>query len=162
MSARTEEEILSGLLLVSIGGHQRELPVRPIVSARAWKRTLVGSLAVGIGSMELANIVDGGNVAAAFGDKVLGLVAEYDESGALGGREWLEANATDEQVYGLFIRLLHVTFPFVTDLRSALAELSALGIGDLLATSVGQPTEKSISDSAPSLEPEVPPASSAS
>lgn len=109
-----------------MGGRERELPVRTIASARAWKAELVSVLAENIGQMRFDSIEDTGAVAAAVGDRILELVVAYDETAALGGREYLEKTATDAEVYLAFREILEVSFPFVRDLPSAVAVLSAL------------------------------------
>lgn len=137
MAERQEEDVLSGVLLVVLGSGEskatKTLPIRTVAKARDWKRGLLRSVGGGIGTMNLETIVDSGDVASAFGDRMLDLVVSYDESASLGGREWLEQNATDAQVYSVFRRLLEVSFPFVRDLRTVIVELRALGMADLLA-----------------------------
>jgi hypothetical protein len=133
--ARSEEDALAGVLRVTVGGRERELPVLTIAVARAWKAELVKVLAGQIGEMRFDSIEDTGAVAAAVGDRMLELVVAYDTGSELGGREYLEAKATDAEIYAAFRSILEVSFPFVRDLPSAVAVLQALAV------------------SAPSLEP---------
>lgn len=166
---RSEAEVVSGVLSVTVGGRkaeERELPVLSAGRSRAWKRSLARSMLVDIASLDLEKPADLAAVGGAVGDRILDLVIEYDETASLGGREWLEANATDEELYSLFRRLLDVSFPFVHDLRTAITELRALGMGDLLAAAVSaggrrpsppdqSESERSISDSPASSDSEV-------
>jgi hypothetical protein len=132
---RSEEDVLAGVLRVTVGGRERELPVLTIALARAWKAELVSVLAGQIGGMRFDSIEDTGAIAAAVGDRMLDLVVAYDTGATLGGREYLEAHATDAEMYLAFRSVLEVSFPFVRDLPSAVAVLQALAA------------------SAPSLEP---------
>jgi len=124
--ARSEEDVLGAILHVTVGGRERELPVRTIASARAWKAELVKVLAGRIGEMRFDSIEDTGAIASAVGDQMLDLVVAYDESAALGGREYLEAKATDAEIYLAFRSILEVSFPFVRDLPAVVAVLQAL------------------------------------
>lgn len=133
--SRSEEEALAGILRVAVGGRERELPVLTIVAARAWKAELVSVLAGQIGEMRFDSIEDTGAIASAVGDRMLDLVVAYDTGSELGGKEYLEAKATDAEIYAAFRAILEVSFPFVRDLPSAVAVLQALAA------------------SAPSLEP---------
>lgn len=150
---RPEAEVVSGLISVTIGGRnavRRELPVLSAGESRKWKVALASAMVGDIGSMDLDSGPDLGIVGAAIGDRILDLVVEYDTTASLGGREWLDANATDVELYGLFRRLLEVSFPFVHDLRTAITELRALGMGDLLASALAggprSPTDPSPSE----------------
>jgi hypothetical protein len=124
--ARSEEDVLAAVLNVTVGGRERELPVRPIVTARKWKASLVKALAGKIGEMRFDSIEDTGAIASALGDQMLDLVIEYDEGSALGGREWIEKHATDAEVYAAFRQILEETYPFARDLPAIVAVLQAL------------------------------------
>lgn len=152
---RSEEDVLAGVLRVRVDGAERELPVRRIRAARDWKRSLARNLVGGIGRIDVRTLADGGDVAAVFGDRVLELVVEYDETAALGGRDYLEEHATDQEIYAIFRGILDVSFPFARDLRTAVSELRALGFADLLAAGLAEagdvPEEVGRSPSASSM-----------
>lgn len=131
---RSEEDVLRGVLRVQVGKEEKELPILSIAAARKWKLRLGGMLGSEISTMRLEGIEDGSKLALAVGDKTVELVLEYDQGAALGGREWFEANATDAQAYAILKRLIEVSFPFVRDLKTLIAELRALGLADLLAS----------------------------
>lgn len=136
---RGEDEILAATLPVSIHGEVREVRVLVIAEAREWKRKLLGAVVGGIGTMSLENLSDGGNVVETFGNRILELVVAYDLDAKLGGREYLEGHATDGEVYAAFRSMLRISFPFAKDLRTAVAELRALGLADLLAVAARPP-----------------------
>lgn len=143
---RSEEDVLRGVLLVSLGNPatSKELPVLPIAASRKWKAKLGQTLGGEIGKMSLDNLKDGGPIALAVGDRTIDLVLEYDTTAALGGREWIEENATDAQMYAILRRLVEVSFPFVRDLKTLVSELRAIGLADLLgsATSLSASSTK--------------------
>jgi hypothetical protein len=139
--ARSEEDVLAAILRVTVGGRERELPVLTIAAARAWKAELVKALAGRIGEMRFDSIEDTGAVASAVGDQMLDLVVAYDTSSALGGKAYLEAKATDAEMYLAFRSILEVSFPFVRDLPAVVAVLQALA--DTAPSLAPRPTSSS-------------------
>lgn len=137
--ARSEDQVVGAILEVAVGGRKKGLRVLTMRESRKWKIELVDVGVGGIGKIDLRGTEDVAPLFDAAADKILDLVVRYDVDGSLGGREWLEANATDAEVYGIFRRCLEVSFPFVRDLRTALAEIRALGLADLLASARSQP-----------------------
>lgn len=146
---RSEEDVLRGVLLVSLGvpAVSKEIPILSIADARKWKAKLGQTLGGELGKMSLENLKDGGPIALAVGDRTVDLVLAYDMSAALGGREWIESNATDAQIYNVLRRLIEVSFPFVRDLKTLVSELRAIGLADLLgsATSLSGSSTKTLS-----------------
>lgn len=142
-AVRTEEEIVAALLPVVLGGRKKGLRVLTIREARKWKLALVEVGVKGIASADLRGADDVGPLFDAAIEKIVELVVAYDVDGSLGGREWIEANASDQEVYAIFRKTLDVSFPFVRDLRTALAEIRALGVADLLASARSAPESSS-------------------
>ena len=136
---RAEEDVVAGVLPVPVGGIVKNLRILSMRESRAWKLSLVNAGTKGIGNLDLRSSEDVGPLIDTAADKILELVVAYDVDGTLGGREWLESKATDVEIYAVFRRCLEVSFPFVKDLRSALAELRALGLADLLANAASRP-----------------------
>lgn len=152
---RSEEDVLRGVLLVSLGKPPvtKEIPVLSIAEARKWKAALGRTLGGEVANMSLERLQDAGPIALAVGDRTVDLVLAYDTTAALGGREWIEANATDAQLYGLLRRLVEVSFPFVRDLKTLVSELRAIGLADLLgsAASLSGSSTKALSPDGDSL-----------
>jgi len=135
--ARTTEEVAGGFIRARVGGTTRDLPTLKVRAAREWRLGLVEALVDASPTMlglDLDALKSDG-IAAMTGlaplaqlasDKILDLVLAYDPSAALGGRDWLEEHADDAELYALLRVILGVVFPFVTDLRSGLAQLMAL------------------------------------
>lgn len=133
---RSEEDIVAGVLRVSIGrpAVSKTIPVLSIADARKWKSELGRTLGREIAGMSLERLQDGGPIALAVGDRTVDLVLAYDQEAALGGREWIEKNATDDQLYRILRALVEITFPFVRDLKTLVSELRAIGLADLLGS----------------------------
>lgn len=146
---RSEADVVAGVLRVSVGrpAVEKTITVLSIADARKWKATLGKTLGNEIGSMSLENLKDGGPIALAVGDRTVDLVLAYDQDAALGGREWIEANATDDQLYRILRSLVEISFPFVRDLKTLVSELRAIGLADLLgsATSLSASSTKTLS-----------------
>ena len=125
MDRRTDEEKLRGIVPVRWAGAILEVPTLKRGPSRAWKESL-GRAMLAVGEVSLTS-VDGlakaGNLA---GDTMLSLVREYDRGGVLGTEEWIDENVDDSEVYEAFRSLLEVAYPFVNDLRGALAEMRAM------------------------------------
>lgn len=139
---RTEDEIVAGTLTVSLGGVKKSVRILSIREARVWKLALVNAVGQDVAGMRLDGAGDIAPLLDTATDKMLELVVGYDVDGSLGGREWLETKATDAELYAVFRRFLEISFPFVRDIRSALVELRAIGLADLLSRA-GSPPESS-------------------
>lgn len=147
---RTEDEKVAAQIPVVLGTVTKALRVLSMRESRKWKLGLVnavGGASGGLARMDLGKTGDLGPLADAAADRILELVIAYDVDGSLGGRDWIEEHATDAQVYAVFRTVLSLSFPFVTDLRTALAELRALGLMDLLSSGAKEATEPSPSES---------------
>jgi hypothetical protein len=108
MTERTEEEVLSGLLQVSVGGIVKPMPTLPIKYVPEWAQLLdaltptepSGDPREGftlIARVTLAGLLD--------------LVVAYDRTGALGGREWLEEHADAQQLKAAAVQMAGNAFP---------------------------------------------------
>ena len=147
---RSEEDILRGVLVVSIGKpvSKKEIPVLSIAENRKWKAELASLVGTSVGGMKLESVDDGAKVALSLGDRMIDMVIAYDQSAALGGREWIEANATDAQIYAIARSMIEVAFPFVRDLTSLLREVRASGLVQMLgAAGVGSSGEQPLANS---------------
>jgi hypothetical protein len=145
LPSRSEAEITSHRgLAVTVGGRDKRVPVLPIGPMRAWKQALADRAA------ELYGAFGGGedvrdwaavkNMAIGLGDVMLDLLLEYDVDGALGGREWLETHATEEEIYEAFKVMATHAFPFVRDVTKFPALLDLLLDTAAKATSTSSPS----------------------
>lgn len=129
IDSRTEADQVYGRIPCRFGNEVRYLPTMKIGPVRAWKRTLAES-ASRLAGLDLREgeqaISDLTLFASGATDEVLDLVLAYDTTGALGGRDWLEAHADDRELYVVLRSILAVHFPFVEDVRQAMEVLGSL------------------------------------
>jgi hypothetical protein len=167
---RTEDAGLAGVLTLTIGGRPRYLPVLKLKHSRAWKERL-GGVAAGI-EMDDDLSVTVARAANLASDTALDLVAAYDRTDVLGGREAIEDEATDVELFAALEAMVKATFPFEGHVRSV---VEAFGpqlrqVGMALMTSVAvrlsqassTPTPSVTGDSTPTPLRSVSPTSSSS
>ena len=141
---RPDEEVAGRYISATLGGQVKRLPVLSIARNRDWKQKYdemvveVGASAESDDFEEVVRVLSDGI------DKFLDLLMDYDETGALGGREWIEANATDKEVYDLFGIVKNAAYPFGIDLMARVLGEIRLNMARLAAGS------KSTSSSLPS------------
>jgi len=114
---RTPEDVLAGILRISVGGQERIVPTLPIAATREWQATLGhgpdGYVAPEDESDWTPEQVD--EFTALSLEAVVDLVAGYDRTSALGGKEWLLANADPFQLYQAARQMMAVAYPFVAN-----------------------------------------------
>ena len=132
---RPDEEVAGRYISATLGGQAKRLPVLTIVRNREWKQhydAMVAEVGAGAESDEFEEVV---RVLSGSIDKMVDLILAYDETSALGGREWIEANATDKEVYDLFGTLKDAAYPFGIDLMARLLGEVRLNMARLAAGS---------------------------
>ena len=133
MAERSEEEIASGLLQISVGGVVKSMPTLPIKYIPEWAKLLDAVTPSGIATPDpdegfslIARVTNAG---------LLDLVVAYDRTGALGGREWLEENADPAELKAAAVQMAGNAFPF--------GEAAAV-IGTMVTTRIGQSVAPSV------------------
>jgi len=120
--ARSEQDVLAAApIAVTLGGRERLLPPLSIRRNREWKRELAQAVGMSWAAFGQAGTDDTGSIiglVAGATDTMLDLLIAYDLSGALGGREWIEDNASDAEVYDAFKEVLAVAYPPFRDART--------------------------------------------
>lgn len=128
MAERSAEDVLAGILRVSVGGQSKALPTLSIRATREWK----AGLAEGLFSAPEDDRDWTPEAVAQFADltfgELLDIITSYDRTAALGGREWLEDNADPEQLYIAAGQISEVAFPFAHNPRVVLAALLARSV----------------------------------
>jgi hypothetical protein len=120
---RSEEDASAGVLLVTIAGQTRTVPVLRRRESRAWKK----QAATQFGATDIPDNPDLGEFMVSLMDvadeAILDLVVSYDQTSALGGREYLDAKATDRELWDALEAMVTAAFPFAGEspLRSAVA-----------------------------------------
>jgi len=129
---RPEDAVAFGVIPVRMGGEPLLLRTRKIASARTWKLEVAERFGMSLPRFDIAgaggadsvlSVMQMGDLAS---EAILDLVLSYDTEGALKGREWVEANADDGEVYRLFRAILDVHFPFARDAWGIVTELRRL------------------------------------
>lgn len=114
---RTEDAGLAGVLPITIGGRVRYVPALKIRQSREWKAKL-GELVAGVDiDDDLGRTI--ATLANLASDRALDLVEAYDTTGVLGGREAIEDQATDAELFAALEVIVKATYPFEGALRSA-------------------------------------------
>lgn len=135
---RTEEAALSGLLEIRMGGQPYTLPVLTMAQSEAWQRTLAQRLA----SIDvLPDLDDGGELMAqlfaAGGQAKLDVVAAYDLTGVLGGREAIRERITQMELAAALEVMVEAELPFgvvaAPSVVAAFGEPMRLAVATLVA-----------------------------
>lgn len=119
---RSDEQIfVRNGIPIQIGGATRYLPVLPRRATREWReRFQVELQAMWTGIQGLEGNASGTaalfDLAAGIGDRAFDLVVAYDRDEALGGVEYLEAHATDPEIWEAAKAIAGYVFPFAKDL----------------------------------------------
>lgn len=125
MTSRSAEDVLSGVLRIAVGGQEKLVPTLSIKATREWQQ----QIATGPSGFSVPVTEDdwtAATVAEFTGltlEAVLDVVVAYDQTSALGGREWLEEHADPAQIYAAASQMAEVAFPFATDIPMVLAAL---------------------------------------
>ena len=112
---KAEEEALAGLIPVTIDGgatsggpFRFDLPVLKMGRARRWRKLVSETFAA------LVTPADSPEGNDAMAGAQLDLIVAYDDRGVLGGREWLEEHATDEESDTLYNLIVEKSYRFVS------------------------------------------------
>ena len=132
---RPDEEVAGGYISVTLGAQAKRLPVLPIVRNREWKRqfdAMVAELGMNTESDDFEEVVRALSDSI---EKMLDLLIAYDETGALGGKEWIERHASDGEVYETFKKVKDAAYPFGFDLMARVLGEVRLNMARLAAGS---------------------------
>jgi hypothetical protein len=120
---RSDEDILSRKpITVRLGGKDIEVKVLPLGPARKWRAELVKTMGEVLASFKTSPSPD--NMAPAltaamiaFPERLLGLVEAYSPE-VKAEHEYVEANASDEQLACAYGKITAVAFPFLAQLNT--------------------------------------------
>lgn len=124
---RSKEDVLAGVLRISVGGVEKLVPTLKLRGSRDWQALVADKLAAIKPALAADPTADtiAGVTRLAMGS-IVELILEYDKTSALGGREWLEDNADPAQLYAAVRQMGQVAFPFVDDLVTLVAAFPTL------------------------------------
>lgn len=111
MTEQTAEDRLSGILRLRFGSVETEVPALPLRPAKKWVDLLAAKLAA-IGASPTGDSSALLRLANETVDAALDLIVAYDRDGVLGGREWLEDNATPWQIRSALEVMREAALPF--------------------------------------------------
>lgn len=137
--AARESEAFDGLITVRLGGVDKGLRPLPITKNRAWKARLAERIRGALDGFEARDWPGIYTLAAGLVDEQVELLIAYDVEGRLGGREWIEANATEREIYEAFKAILEEAFPPLADARRFPRLVGEL-LPQLLASSGSSPS----------------------
>jgi hypothetical protein len=148
---RSPEDVLSGILRIAVGGVEKIVPTLPISATRIWQASLAAGETADGDDADLTP-PDTAQVLGLSLDAVLSFVVGYDRTAALGGREWLEANADPGQLYAAASQMAEVAFPFARDVPMLLRALLARSVvASRSASSTSSPSPSGGSTPEPSM-----------
>jgi hypothetical protein len=137
---RSEAEVVSATISVTVGGVPKTLPVLSIKRNRTWKARLIGRAGTILGSVEDVETWAGALALVTNAvDDMLEMLLEYDRAAALGGREWLEEHATDAEIWAAFKEVARAAYPPLADLGRNPALIGQV-LGQLSAKSMSSPS----------------------
>lgn len=146
MAERNPQDILAGVLRITVGSVEKEVPTLPIRAAREWHAAIANQPGKGmLAPIDLGDWTtqDVSSYNTRSLEVVLDMVLEYDRTGALGGREWLEEHADPAQLRIAIDQILEVLFPFadsVEAIRAALIFKRVVGSASPSSTNGHSPT----------------------
>lgn len=144
LSERSDEQIASATITVAMGGQVRRLPVLAIDPNEQWTEAFTAAISKQLAGV--AGIETLADVSAALGrstDVLIDLLVAYDQSGVLGGREWMRAHATPGEVYEAFKQVTAAAFPFGVDLAKWAPEIRSLLLRALVDEASSRSTKPS-------------------
>lgn len=133
---RPDEEVAGGFIVLSVGGQTKHLPELKRYRNREWKALVQRRFAETLGATrEVETFDDVVNLIAGGSDLYVELLVAYDDSGVLGGAEWLDRNATDRDLYFAFKKVASVAFPETPDLLTRIPGLVGVVVESLIRSS---------------------------
>lgn len=126
MLERTPEDRRAGVLRLTFGGEERTCPTLKLGASRGWLKSAAGRLPLLLDALGLDSDMEQGAFVDFSYDTGLDVLLEYDVTGALGGRAWLEEHADPAELYDALRLMARVAVPFGNDLQSLVALLMTL------------------------------------
>lgn len=130
MDHSAAQDILGGVLRLTFDGEERAVPTLKLRASREWLERQVRKMPLLIDALQGDQGAAGQRAFLDFSYETgLEAVLDYDRSGALGGREWLEEHADPAELYEALRQMARVAIPFGDDLQTLVALLVTLNPG---------------------------------
>jgi hypothetical protein len=124
---RPDEEVAGGYISATLGGQAKSLPVLTRAANRDFQKVYADRVRSTIEATgKLDDLEDVIQMMSSSIDDMLEIVLFYDKTASLGGREWIDNNATDREIYDLFKKVTHAAHPFGQDLLGLIPDLRAM------------------------------------
>jgi hypothetical protein len=144
---RSDEEVAGMFISVTLGGQVKSLPVLPRARNREFQKFYAEKVRTTLkATEELVELDDVINLMANSIDEMMEVLLTYDESAALGGKEWVDRNATDREIYEAFKKVTDAAHPFGKDLLAQVPNLAQI----LMRAAMAAGGSRSTSSSPPS------------
>jgi hypothetical protein len=111
--ARSEEEVMSGLLQIAVGGIVKAMPTLKAKYVDEWGRLLAPADGGKVPSEW--TMADVAGLSGQTAERLLDLIVAYDRTAALGGRDWLAENADPAQLHAAVVQMVGNAFPLAGD-----------------------------------------------
>jgi hypothetical protein len=126
---RTVDDVLQGIVRLTLGGQPVTLSVLPIRDNRAWKDRANNWLGAVLPQLEAPDATRASIIAFLSGmtEMQLELLYAYDKAGVLPDRGWVEEHATETELLVALLGVLAAAFPFVATALDVLRSAPDLG-----------------------------------
>ena len=115
MAERTEEEVVTGLLRISIGGVVKMMPTLKAKWIDTWGELVAASAEGAPKPLGEWTMQDVARLSGQTVRRVIDLIVAYDREGALGGREWLEEHADPQELHAALVQMMGNAYPLADD-----------------------------------------------
>jgi hypothetical protein len=139
---RSESDLALGILRVTVGDAEFEVPTLRMRASRAW----LAKLRKASGRFDLPDLGSWTEATVnvyhdQFAEAMLDLIAEYDAGNVLGGRDTLEDLFDPEQAYAVLVDMAEIAHPKAPSAAQLLAAVTALAAaGSVLENSTKSPS----------------------
>lgn len=123
---------------MTVGGQARSLPELTRVRNREFQKFYAEKVRSTLkATEELTELDDVINLMSSSIDEMMEIVLVYDETNALGGRDYLDSHATDREIYEAFKKVTDAAHPFGKDLLARVPNLSSILLRAAMAMTAG-------------------------
>jgi hypothetical protein len=124
---RPDDGTAERVVPVTLGGQAKRLPELRRIQNRDFQAYYAVAIRDTIQAAgELNDLEDVIELMSSSIDKMMEIILVYDKTGATGGREWVDANATDREIYEAFKKVTHAAHPFGQDILGMIPDLRAM------------------------------------
>lgn len=121
------QDVLGGVLRLTFDGEEHAVPTLKLRASREWLERQVQKMPLLLDALLGDQDAAGQRAFLDFTYEAgIEAILEYDATGTLGGREWLEEHADPAELYAALRRMARVAVPFGDDLQTLVGLLVTL------------------------------------